>query len=216
MIVTIKGGKKYQKEWVDSITRYCTKRLMSTRLFNLMDVTVKLKKDLFHREGLYGDAEPEDWDDYRPKLFIVRVDSSLRLRPMLQTLCHELVHVSQYAKGDMREVQKKGVMCTRFKGEYYPQDSTRYWFQPWEVQANGLERGLFEMWAEDTGVFKDKKNNWAYLDEFPRGYWEKKWKEDKQKKLALKKELIDNRCMLNETTTGAQDNSLSQKSTPVL
>jgi hypothetical protein len=179
-----KGGKKYQKEWVSEITQYCMKKLVSTRLYNLLEVTVELKKDLFHKEDLYGDASPDDWGEVRPKFYTVRIDSSLKLRPMLQSLCHELVHVSQYAKNDMREVTVKGVMCTRFKGKNYPHDKTDYWMQPWEVEANGLERGLFEMWATDTGIFDDTtNNNWSYLEEYPSGYWEKKWAEDKQKKL---------------------------------
>ena len=183
MQVIIKGGKKYQREKVESIAHYSAKMIMSTRLSNLLTVTIKLKKDLFHREGLYGDAEPDDWEDIRPKEFIVRVDSSLKLRPLLQTVCHELVHVSQYAKNEMRDVTVRGVMNTRYKGQYYPQENTRYWSQPWEIEANGLERGLFEMWGEDTGIFEDAKNNiWAYEDHYPTGYWQKKWEEKKLEK----------------------------------
>lgn len=189
MQVVIKGGKKYQRERVESIAHYSAKRIMSTRLSNLVTVTIKLKKDLFHREALYGDAEPDDWSEARPKEFIIRVDSSLKLRPLLQTVCHELVHVSQYAKNEMREVTIKGVMSTRYKGKYYPQDKVRYWSQPWEIEANGLERGLFEMWGEDTGIFDDPKNNsWAYEDHYPSGYWSKKHKEKDEKKLDLNKE----------------------------
>ena len=208
MNVIVKGGKKYQRAWVEDITQFCLKKLVSTRMYNLLEVTVEMRKDLFHKEGLYGDAQPDDWGEARPKFFTVRIDNSLRLRPLLQSLCHELVHVSQYAKNEMREVTIKGEMCTRFKAKYYPHEQTPYWEQPWEVEANGLERGMFEMWATDLGIFDDERNNnWAYLDEYPTGYWEKIWSQDKteprQKKLDFGEDLSDNICMVNETTSGA-------------
>jgi glycosylphosphatidylinositol transamidase (GPIT) subunit GPI8 len=66
--------------------------------------------------------------------FEIDIKRTLRLRDMLTTLAHELVHVKQYVKKEM------------------PDDITQgdYWDRPHEIEAHGRELGLFIQWAEHS------------------------------------------------------------------
>ena len=48
---------------------------------------------------------PTDEDDnWRPVNHIIQADSKLKLRRPLETIAHEMVHVKQFAKGEMVDV----------------------------------------------------------------------------------------------------------------
>ncbi len=144
MQVYVKGGTKTQKKYVKSIAQFCGEKLLGSRLDPKITVNIELKKDLMSKENIYGDACPEEWER-RPKEFEIRIDSSQRLRQLLQTVAHELVHVKQYAKDELHEyTMKKG---HRYNGKFY-HESTDYWDEPWEIEAHGREVGLFIRWAE--------------------------------------------------------------------
>lgn len=70
----------------------------------------------------------------------VALDSKLPVDDLVQTLAHEMVHVKQYAKGQLKDlVDKKGNeyktwLGKKFEGHYYD--------QPWEVEAFKRERLL--------------------------------------------------------------------------
>jgi len=171
--VITRGGSADQRKAVNSIARFAAHKLMSKRLADSLTVRININKDLFAKEGVYGDIEPLDHDSRRPKDFRVRADGSMRLRPLLETIAHEMVHVKQYARDEMREVRKAGLTVNRFNGKYYP-EWMNYWEQPWEIEAHGREKGLFEMWADATEVFKfPKENAWAFEDHYPPGYLDK-------------------------------------------
>jgi len=169
------GGTADQRKATNSIARWSAHKLMTNRMANSLSVNIALVKDLFVKEGVYGDCgeQESEYSARRPKKFKIRVDSSMALRPMLTTVAHEMVHVKQYATEELRGVSQRisFLPMMRYKGELY-YDHMQYWEQPWEIEAHGWERGLFEMWAEDNDVFKHPKENaWAFEDFYPRGYW---------------------------------------------
>ena len=79
----------------------------------------------------------------------------MKPRNIAETVAHEMVHVKQWAKGEMKELVSQNK--TKFKGELF--GDTEYWFRPWEIEAHGIEKGLFVKWAEATGVSNQK---WTY------------------------------------------------------
>jgi hypothetical protein len=166
MIITCKGGTAKQKKLVKSIADWSARYLMTDRLVNTLTVEVKMIKDLFLKEGCYGDLDYYDWGLRRPKDFILRVDSSMTLRSLLTTVAHEMVHAKQFARDEMRATLKNGESVTYWKGEYYGLDEN-YWESPWEIEAHGLEKSLYELWSEEEGVYE-------FEDCFPKGYWESK------------------------------------------
>ena len=67
---------------------------------------------------------------------------------MLSILCHEMVHLKQYDKGELKLV-KGGAM---WKGVFYDKD-TPYFDRPWEKEANAemgkIEKKVKELYYEE-------------------------------------------------------------------
>lgn len=147
MIVTVKGGTTSQKKHIKSLVEFCAEKLIP-RVHNL-DIRVHLK-DLsksdaygFCSSDPDGDAERQD----RPRVFEIEIHRNMRLRKILETLCHEMVHVKQYARGEL--YQSSRTAKHRWQGRWVS-DNQDYWDHPWEIEAHGRECGLFIRWAEQN------------------------------------------------------------------
>lgn len=146
MYLEVKGGTKTKRKLAESIAKFCATKLMSTRLANTLEITIELVPNLGKKVGVYGDCIWEDKPN-RPKEFTVRVDSKMTPRHVVETIAHEMVHVKQWAKGELMDMQR--VAKTKFNGTLFGE--TEYWDRPWEIEAHGREKGLFVRWAETTG-----------------------------------------------------------------
>mgnify|MGYP003659491692 FL=1 len=146
MILHVKGSNKAIRKLVESATRFYAEKLMGKRLTENLKITINLKRNLLSKEGLEGSAVWED-DSYRPREFIVEIDSTVKVRNILLTLAHEMVHVKQWAKDEMYEYLNT-IGMVRFKGEKVHLDSLEYWDQPWEIEAYGKQLGLFIRYCE--------------------------------------------------------------------
>lgn len=63
----------------------------------------------------------------------------------LAVLAHEMVHVKQYATGELVD---KGKYCL-WKGkkfEEFEANTAEYFFSPWEVEAFGMQVGLYRLY----------------------------------------------------------------------
>lgn len=79
-------------------------------------------------------------DLYKPREFEIDLARQRNKLNMMATLAHEMVHAKQFAYGEMRDRYIKRRMVTLWKGEDY--SHLKYWDQPWEIEAYGLEPGL--------------------------------------------------------------------------
>ena len=147
MQICTTGGTRTTQKIIKDITRYCADTLMSKRLSNTLLLKIEIS-DLGIGD-IDGDCDYEELGDYRPKEFIIRVNQNLRLNKQLRTICHEMVHVKQYAKGEMTPSWRPS-RHTRFNGKLYP-DSVNYWECPWEIEAFGREVGLYSRWVDEKG-----------------------------------------------------------------
>jgi hypothetical protein len=145
MVITVQGGTQAQKKYVQSVVQFCVQRLMPK--MKTLDITVRMK-DL--KGSAYGYCMPVDGErPDRPRDFEIEVDSGMRLRRLLETICHEMVHVKQYARGEL--YQGVRVNKHRWQGKWINKDP-EYWDQPWEIEAHGRETGLFVRWAEENNL----------------------------------------------------------------
>lgn len=151
MELNIVRGSKKKREYAESICNFVAEKFMPRMKDNLI-VNLEFVTGLAQRENIYGDCIWED-EDYRPREFTIRIDAGLNLRTTLTTIAHEMVHVKQYAKDEMKQLFS--VNKTRFKGEYIPA-GTNYWDLPWEIEAHGRETGLFIQWAEKENLGHQK------------------------------------------------------------
>ena len=144
MIVNIKGGTINQRKYVESITLFCIKKLMP-RMRNL-EINIHIKN--FGKDTACGYALAADnADSSRPREFDIEVNRSLRLKTLLSTVAHEMVHVKQYVKEQLPCVAE---------------DNVHYWDKDSEVEAHGRETGLFIRWAEENNLGHKK---WTQVNE---------------------------------------------------
>ena len=154
-MIFVKGGSASQRKHVPSVVNFCIQKLMP-RMSGL-NITVHLK-DL--KGDAYGYCLADD-DESRldhPRSFEIEIHKNMPLRKVLETLCHEMVHVKQYARGELYESSVQGKH--RWQGEWLNKDPN-YWDQPWEIEAHGREAGLFIRWAEANNLGKKK---WTHDD----------------------------------------------------
>ena len=102
MLLHIKGSNKLNRKLVKTAAWWYAEKLMGKRLIAGLDININLKKNLLDKDGHEGTAIWED-DSSRPKEFTITLDSSCAIRNILITLAHEMVHVKQWAKGEMYE-----------------------------------------------------------------------------------------------------------------
>ena len=93
------------------------------------EIQVRMHHDLFVAEGCEGLCEPVS-----KRLFILDV---ALYGNWLSTLAHEMVHVRQFARGELNS------NMSQWKSNKYC-DNIEYWDQPWEKEARRLQGKLVE------------------------------------------------------------------------
>lgn len=99
-------------------------------------LTVRSERGLIQRDQMRGVVGP-DPDDANH--IVMLLDSSLKHEDLIATLCHEMVHVKQFALGQA-QIKYRGKKATfQWMGR-----SVRacYWDQPWEQDAWRKEKVL--------------------------------------------------------------------------
>ena len=135
---------------------------MSKRLADSLYIRVEFIDKLDENNEFDGDCGYED-EDVRPKEFVIRVNNNLKLSKKLRTICHEMVHVKQYATGEMRYMWRPA-RNTKFQGMLYP-DEIEYWDSPWEIEAFGREPGLYTRWIDTRGHSKNIIFDTRHIDD---------------------------------------------------
>ena len=152
MLLHVKGSNKKVRKVVEQAAWYYAEKLMGKRLLGSLEITINLKKNLLTKEGNEGSAIWED-DGYRSREFSIELDTTVKIRNLLITLAHEMVHVKQWAKNEMYEYMEPHMV--RFKGEKIHLKETDYWDYPWEIEAYGKQLGLFVRFCEHMGFEDD-------------------------------------------------------------
>lgn len=88
---------------------------------------------------------------FHPSCFTVEFNNTkyqdIKPNWYLRTLFHELVHVGQFALGQLRSTDKNWY----WKSKKYPDfgtDAINYWKMPWEVEAYGTEICAYKLFEE--------------------------------------------------------------------
>lgn len=132
-MITINGGTRNQRKYAESMTAYVCQK------FNITP-TVEISFRRMDNDTNYGYCCHLENNDFE-----IDVKRSLRLRDMLITLAHELVHVKQYVKKEMPKRISEG----------------DYWDRPHEIEAHGREIGLFIRWCEQENL---SHLNWTHAN----------------------------------------------------
>jgi len=154
MLLHVKGSDNKTRKLVKTAAWWYAEKLMGKRLLRSLEITINLKKNLLDKDGHEGTAIWED-DNIRPKEFTISLDSNCTIRNILITLAHEMVHVKQWAKGEMYEYAEQDMV--RFNKTKFNMANIDYWDYPWEIEAFGRQLGLFVRFCEDQGI-ADRKD----------------------------------------------------------
>lgn len=151
MFIDIAGKSKFlDHDVIKKAILFYGEYLMGKRLANNLDVTVKFQNLRHTNDFAYC-----DWmdDNHMTREFLITIDKSLNKKDTLLTLGHEMVHVKQYAKGEMKDYCRPPRMV-RWKGQKFCMEDVDYWSLPWEREARGYEMELYMKFRE-----KMKENN---------------------------------------------------------
>jgi hypothetical protein len=140
--------KKFKTEEVRSAVEFFGSALMSKRLLQNISVRVVFVKD---------EENSTEWEDdnLRPREFTIRLFSGMGYQNTFITLAHEMVHVKQFARGELRDYLKSSTL-QRWQGKMFDSDKVDYWDLPWEIEAYGREKGLY--WKFRIDGYERKKN----------------------------------------------------------
>jgi len=83
-------------------------------------------------------------DSSRPKKFKIAMNPNLGAKRTLEVLAHEMVHVKQYTKRELKDyVNSNHVKWHGVKMHYDEQNYEQYFESPWEIEAYGRQVGLY-------------------------------------------------------------------------
>lgn len=137
MKISVRGkNTKLSRNEARYATDWMARLIMSNKLLNNISIQVEFAPE----EGNKGSTECLD-EDYRPRDFKIMIDPELSRRNQLTTLAHELVHVKQFAMGEMRYT--KDFDLIKWYKQSIHSEKTEYWDLPWEIEAFGREWGMY-------------------------------------------------------------------------
>lgn len=137
-MISVSGTNEELAQKVKRTIQSCINTLMP-RLEGKLDVTVEFS-DL---GGVNAYCVAEHYTSSRldrPRDFEIEVDENLDEEAVLLAICHEMVHVKQYARSELYFADMKR---TRWMGEWV--SDIPYKDQPWEIEAYSLESKLYNI-----------------------------------------------------------------------
>ena len=133
--IEVIGGNKFQKHTAEVVVGQMIQALMPR--MRTLEITVNIKK-------LTGDAVGWCMMEDTNREFTIDVHNKLTLKDFVTTICHEMVHVKQYARKETCGYGKK------WKGKKIA-PKTSYYDLPWEKEAYKLQDNLAQLvWDADV------------------------------------------------------------------
>ena len=158
MLIKVYGSKSPRlKALIRDAVEYAGQKLMSKRVLDTIELSIKMK------DGLDENVAEVEWleDNVKPRTFEICIDRSQS--EMLQVICvmHEMVHVKQYAIGELIQSLKDCKKNKWKKTEWIDDSKVTYYDLPWEIEAHGREKGMLLEWMKNTTLLSDQeKEDW--------------------------------------------------------
>ena len=135
--INVIGSTKKKRALAESAVTFCISELMPR--MRTLDVELTLKN--LKGEGAVGWCYEGDGN----RDFYIDVDKTLDDEEMVETVCHEMVHVWQAATRKMKDLPFGEMM---YMGKVYD-DTIAYDDKPWEIEAYGMQGELLEKFKEE-------------------------------------------------------------------
>ena len=114
-----------------------------------LDIEVQLK-------NLTGDAVGFCMMEENNRQFTIEADRKLGIKELVTTICHEMIHVKQYARKEMDDWN--GVGLARWKGKTFNAANTNYYNLPWEKSCIVFKTNM-QTWYGMRRLYNDAKRN---------------------------------------------------------
>lgn len=166
MLIKVYGSKSPRlKALIRDAVDYAGQRLMTRRMLETLEVSIKMK------DGLDENVAEVEWidDPVRPKSYEMSIDRNQS--EMLQVICvmHEMVHIKQYATGELVQSMRDCKKSKWKKVEWIDDTKVKYYDLPWEIEAHGREKGMTLEWLSKTDLLTDEeKVQWKEMFLFKR------------------------------------------------
>lgn len=161
MLIKVYGSaNKTHRALVREVVLYAAESFFDKRILDNLEVSVKFDSKLLKE---YGDLAQMEWLDthIRSRSFNIVIDKNVNLFLQVLSLMHEMVHVKQYAKGELFQSLKDCNLHKWNRKEWIDEGKMSYWDLPWEIEAHGREKGMLIKWLSTTELLSEKeKQNW--------------------------------------------------------
>ena len=127
--ITVSGGTKRKRALVESVAEFMVQQLLPRH--RTLDIEIILS-NLMKDSGVCGFCNA-----YAEREFMIELDKTLDHYDLIETVCHEMIHLKQYARRELRQDANGNTM---WKKKAY--NTVDYWDAPWEKEAFKLEGKL--------------------------------------------------------------------------
>ena len=135
--INVMGATKKKRDLGESAVIFCISELMPRLRTLEVEVNIKNLKD----EGVVGWC----YEGENNRDFYIDVDKNLDVEELVETVCHEMVHVWQSATRKMKDLPFGRKM---YMGKVYD-ETTAYDDEPWEIEAYAMQGDLLKKFAEE-------------------------------------------------------------------
>jgi len=134
--------KKQFRPYVKRAAQFYAESLMTPRMLENIFIRIKFKIIDAHGYASVVEFSPSN----KPRQFEIEIHPGIGAVEILKTLAHEMVHIKQYALGDVN------IRGTRWKGSKV--ESPDYWTEPWEIEAYGMQPGIWTKFAKQEKLWE--------------------------------------------------------------
>jgi hypothetical protein len=138
MIIEFQKVKTRKKrQLITDAVELFTTTLLHPRTVDILEISI-VECDLGHADGYCS------WEDtnVNPREFTIELDKKLIGTELIKTIAHEMVHLKQYVKGELKE-RYKPYHRHIWKGDVVDVGLDNMFDVPWEVEAREMEEELF-------------------------------------------------------------------------
>lgn len=140
MILEIKGCKDTDlKIELIKATYFFAEELLTPQMLPHISIDIVMKSTM-QDLGTCGVTHYNSW--YKPRTFQIELRRHRSVKTTLTTLAHEMVHLKQYAKGEIN------VFLNKWQKQKIDTTVVPYDQLPWEIEANFYETLLYKLYQE--------------------------------------------------------------------
>ena len=162
--ISISGSDHKKRKLVKNASRWMLGYTLGNRLASnitlKINITEKLKDSNF-----YGSVVWED-DNHRPRMYDMELCNYLKDSMLFRVIAHEIVHIKQYATGDLKDLATHADYC-KWKNTLVQAEgrgSGSYFDLPWEVEARQEQGKILGEWKRANGYRFRQKTGELYYD----------------------------------------------------